>query len=216
MDQVLGFARNLMNGISHLHDANNAIIHRDIKPDNLLLFKTGSSLTLRVADFSVARFQNSSTDPTAISDGPLTPDMSSRAYSAPEMLLNMQYGVSIDVWAAACVIAECATGSLLFAGDEGDETELGQLRAIFTMLGPPSPSLWPSLFEQENDGVSTESSACRVMNIAQHIRTLAPQCDERVPHLCEKMLKYDPTRRITSHAAASVLNKHMSGVRYES
>lgn len=68
-----------------------------------------------------------------------TPNVISGHYRPPEVLLGVRdYGRSVDVWSAGCIMGELLSRQILFAGaDEPD-----QLRQIFTLLGEPNDS-WP-------------------------------------------------------------------------
>ena len=69
---------------------------------------------------------------------PYTREVVTLWYRAPELLLGERaYSTPVDVWAAGCMLAEMATCRPLFAGD----SELGQLLAIFRLLGTPTTAV---------------------------------------------------------------------------
>ncbi|XVF53837.1 hypothetical protein PTKIN_Ptkin05aG0131000 [Pterospermum kingtungense] len=73
------------------------VLHRDMKPNNLLIGSTGQ---LKLADFGLARIFGSP-------DRKFTHQVFARWYRAPELLFGTkQYGAGVDVWAAACIFAE--------------------------------------------------------------------------------------------------------------
>jgi len=118
-------AQQLFEAIAHCHQQN--FIHRDIKPDNILL---DPKCNLILADFGLATKKKVKFDIEA----------STLWYRAPEALLigglstEYRYDEKVDVWAAACVLAEChMAGQILFRGD----SEIGQVFAIFHRLGTP-------------------------------------------------------------------------------
>ncbi|KAM4044481.1 protein kinase C delta type-like [Anomaloglossus baeobatrachus] len=103
------FAAELICGLQFLHTS--GIIHRDIKPDNILLDNNGH---LKIADFGLAVmniFGNAKTSGWA---GTL-------AYMAPEILLEKPYNKAVDWFSAGVVIYEMATGRYPFVEDEIDE-----------------------------------------------------------------------------------------------
>jgi len=82
------------------------VIHRDIKPQNLLLDATG---TLKVMDFGVARLAAGSSGLTEVGMLIGTP-----SYMAPEQLLGDNFDQRIDLYAVGVVLFECLTGRLPF------------------------------------------------------------------------------------------------------
>lgn len=124
-------SRMLLCGLCAVHGE--GLLHRDIKPHNLLISANG---TLRLADFGQARLL-----PTE-RDASLSHAVASRWYRAPELLLgSRRYGAGVDLWAAGCVIAQLHTLSALLPGD----SDIDQLFRVVRFLGSPSTSVWPGL-----------------------------------------------------------------------
>jgi len=112
----------------YLHS--NWIMHRDLKTSNLLLNNRGE---IKLADFGMARY-TSSPPPR------LTQLVVTLWYRAPELLLGTEeYGFEIDVWSIGCIFAELLTREPVFQG----KNEVGQLSAIFNLLGTPTRESWP-------------------------------------------------------------------------
>lgn len=107
-----GRAVDIMRQIASALDAAHAagIIHRDVKPANILL---GADDFACLVDFGLA---NAATDTKLTADGTL---MGSFGYLAPERLAEGRITPAADVYALACVLYECLTGSTPFAGREG-------------------------------------------------------------------------------------------------
>jgi len=98
-------------------------MHRDFKPENILLSKNG---VVKICDFGFAR----STIKAENKD--FTDYVATRWYRAPELLLRdkKNYGKPVDVWAIGCIFVELLTGTPLFTGDTDYET-LRQILATF-------------------------------------------------------------------------------------
>jgi len=116
------------------------IIHRDVKPSNILL-KTASGPAY-LSDFGIAW----SPEDTASEEAhEKITDVGTTSYRPPELLFgNKSYGCSLDLWAAGCVAAECTSLSsrtLFDAGELG--SELALIQSIFRSLGTPTLGNWP-------------------------------------------------------------------------
>jgi serine/threonine protein kinase len=107
------------------------IVHRDIKPQNLLVDPAGF---LKVMDFGIARLAERRTESgqalTAVGVVVGTPQ-----YMAPEQLFGEPIDQRTDLWAAGAVLFECVTGRLVF-----DSPNLGELGAFHLNWNPPDPA----------------------------------------------------------------------------
>jgi CheY-like chemotaxis protein len=101
---VLALAAQLSRGLEAAHAQ--GVIHRDIKPQNLLLDARG---TLKIMDFGVSRLTGS--DGTGAEAGVL---IGTPAYMAPEQLLGQEIDERADLYATGVVLFECLTGRLPF------------------------------------------------------------------------------------------------------
>lgn len=103
-------------GLEYLHY--NWILHRDLKPNNLLVNSNG---VLKIGDFGLAKFFGS---PNRIN----THQVVTRWYRAPELLYGSRlYGTGIDMWAIGCILAELLLRVPFLPG----ESDLDQLTRIF-------------------------------------------------------------------------------------
>lgn len=111
----------VLRAIEFCHSRN--IIHRDVKPENILVSKSG---VVKLCDFGFAR---------TIAPGfgePYTDYVATRWYRAPELLVgDTTYGKPVDVWAVGCLLAEMLTGEPLFPGD----SDIDQLYHIIRKMG---------------------------------------------------------------------------------
>ena len=87
------FISQLSNAISHLHSL--GIVHRDIKPDNLLINYTKGNYIIKLIDFGLGKIISKyeyTTEP-----------FGSLAYSAPEIVEEKQYSYSPDIWSIGMI-----------------------------------------------------------------------------------------------------------------
>lgn len=102
LQETLSFAKQMCKGVAHLHRY--CIVHRDIKPDNVLVDPDTSQLC--VCDLGHA---------TICREGfCLTLDTGTPSYKAPEVQANMQYGLKADVYSLGCVFVEIVTKKPLY------------------------------------------------------------------------------------------------------
>lgn len=119
-----------LKGLEYLHL--NWILHRDLKPNNLLVNSKG---VLKIGDFGLAKFFGS---PNRI----YTHQVVTRWYRSPELLFGArQYGTGVDIWAVGCILAELLLRMPFLPGD----SDLDQLTKIFQALGTPTEETWPNV-----------------------------------------------------------------------
>ncbi|KAJ1506977.1 TFIIH complex serine/threonine-protein kinase subunit kin28 [Coelomomyces lativittatus] len=116
----------LMRGLAWCHK--NWVIHRDLKPNNLLISANGH---LKLADFGLAR--DFGQDP--VQCHPMSVQVITIWYRPPELLMGAKhYTYAVDIWSSACIFAELMLRTPFLAG----ERELEQLDLIFKALGTPT------------------------------------------------------------------------------
>jgi serine/threonine-protein kinase len=90
------------------------LIHRDVKPSNVLLTGEGDDEFVYLVDFGIARSTTDTSGPALTQTGAA---LGSFDYMAPERFLEKPVDKRVDVYALACVLFECMTGRRPFVGD---------------------------------------------------------------------------------------------------
>ena len=120
--EIYCIMKQILMGLSYIHSKN--IIHRDIKPDNILITED-FPYHVKLCDFGSAK---------KVCDKN-TPYIVSRYYRAPELIFCAEkYDVKIDIWSAGCIFLELFTGFPVFRGNNDGE----QFVKIADIIGPPS------------------------------------------------------------------------------
>ena len=180
MMQVKIWVYQMFAGIHFCHSRR--ILHRDLKPQNLLIDSTGK---MKLGDFGLARA-------FGIPLREYTHEVVTQWYRAPEILLGTtQYSTPIDVWSIGCIMAELVAKEPLFPGD----SEIDQLYKIFKLLGTPNDAVWPGV---------TRLPEFRPFFPQWHPTPLAnhiPRLDPIGLDLLEKTLRYCPSQRISARQA---------------
>ena len=105
--EAVEVAAQVLDGLAHAH--RNGIIHRDVKPSNVLV-EESDEISVRVLDFGLAQFDEADTL-TAVGDVPGT-----LAYISPERLGGEEASERSDVWAVGVILWEALAGSHPFWG----------------------------------------------------------------------------------------------------
>jgi cyclin-dependent kinase len=132
----------IFSALEYLHSHN--IIHRDVKPSNVLLASaTGPA---RLSDFGTSWHPTFSLRDEPVSYKVL--EVGTTCYRAPETLFgNRSYDTSLDMWAAGTMLAECLRNppKPLFESKETfeDGNQLGLILSIFKTIGTPTKETWP-------------------------------------------------------------------------
>ncbi|PRQ18707.1 putative protein-serine/threonine kinase CMGC-RCK family [Rosa chinensis] len=113
-------------GLVFMHDQH-GYIHRDLKPDNLLV----NQGVIKISDLGAAREINSGP--------PFSDYITTRWYRAPEMLLDsFIYNEKVDMWAMGAIMAELFRMHPLFPGSSSPD----QMYQICRVIGAPTRNTW--------------------------------------------------------------------------
>ncbi|KAJ3083067.1 dual specificity protein kinase kns1 [Quaeritorhiza haematococci] len=215
MWQIQSFARQILEAVAFLHDLR--LIHTDLKPENLMLERTESryvpskrnpgkkhrvlvDTSLRLIDFGSAIFEEDYHSSV----------VSTRHYRAPEIILGLGWSFPCDMWSIGCILVEFYTGDALFQTHDNLE-HLAMMEAVLGRTPENMVrSLGPSAARYYRNGRLDYPNADTVKSSRRYVRAMRPLKDFIRPHdnlttqffdLVQKMLKYDPTERITAREA---------------
>ena len=167
----------IVKSIASIHSR--GIIHRDLKPQNIYLTEEND---VRIGDFNLAR--NIDVDLYNHTHGVVT-----LCYRSPELLMGTnEYSTEIDMWAIGCIFAEIYKGEILFYGN--DTSSL--LYQIFSKLGTPDERRYPGISELRGYTRKFPKWSKRSLKIP---------IDEKGNDLLQRMLCYDPKKRINAKNA---------------
>lgn len=160
----------------------NFVLHRDIKPNNLLIAADGE---VKLADFGLAR---SFSDPYR----QMTSNVITRWYRPPELLFGAKhYSGAVDIWSVGLVFAELVLRTPYIAGD----SEVHQIHLICQAVGTPTEENWPGVSKLPEFTVPDPINPVRPKD--HYIATFGTAGHEGVD-LLMKMLILDPRKRITA------------------
>jgi serine/threonine protein kinase len=111
--------RGIIAGVAHAH--RRGLVHRDLKPGNVLLARTNTGLVPKVADFGIAKVLDASAPITSPTGGITRTGMSlgSPAYMAPEQIRDARLvDQAADMWSLGCILYELVCGARAFAGPD--------------------------------------------------------------------------------------------------
>jgi cyclin-dependent kinase 7 len=160
----------------------NFVLHRDIKPNNLLIAADGE---IKLADFGLAR-----------SFGEPFRNMSSNVitlwYRPPELLFGArQYSGAVDIWSVGMVFAELIIRNPYLGG----ETEIDQISKVCLGVGTPTEENWPGVTKFP---AYTVPSPPTPLQPESHFQSLFGAAGHDGVDLMMKMMILDPRKRITA------------------
>src|SRR5689334_15255185 len=135
IEEVLLVADQVLDVLASAHEKH--IVHRDIKPDNIFLTRTGG---VKLLDFGIARLRELSTESSATRSGST---MGTPAYMAPEQARARwdEVDARTDLWAVGATMFKLLTGRVVHVAETVNE----QLLAAMTQPAPPLATLVPTV-----------------------------------------------------------------------
>lgn len=171
--QVAEVARQAGAALSAAHRA--GVVHRDVKPENLVLTGEGGRLRLKVVDFGLARAPETGRGLTRTGTVVGTP-----SYMAPEQVTDEELSAATDLYALAAVVWEALTGLRLVKAEA--------VGAIFHEILESAPAP-PSLFRP---GLPAEVDALVLGALAKKPRDRPPDAEEWGRRLADALAALPP------------------------
>ena len=166
-----------LRGVHHCH--RNFILHRDLKPNNLLIAADGQ---LKLADFGLARSLGNANEE-------FTSNVVTRWYRAPELLFGARhYTPAIDMWSVGVIFAELMLRTPYLPGKD----DIDQVDVTFRALGTPTEQIWSNVSSLPN------YTALKVYPrpSRQELRNRFSAATEKALDLLMGMTELDPSRRL--------------------
>ena len=127
--EALHFSTQITKALCHAHDK--GIVHRDIKPQNIMVGKDGS---IKVADFGIAHLQSESTTDASEALGSIH-------YISPEQIRGEPVDARTDIYSLGIVMYEMLTGRLPYEGDTAEAVAVQHFGSTLTLPGDINPDI---------------------------------------------------------------------------
>lgn len=155
--EALHFTLQILRALQHAHDK--GIVHRDIKPQNIMLLKNG---TIKVTDFGIARFARSESH--TITDHAI----GSVHYISPEQAMGSDTDEKTDIYSVGVMLFEMLTGELPFEADSAVSVAIKQIQTEARNPRSINPSI-PEGLEEITIRAMQKDSAKRYRSAAEMI-----------------------------------------------
>ncbi|TCD66763.1 negative regulator of the PHO system [Steccherinum ochraceum] len=182
---VRSFMYQLLRGTAFCHE--NRVLHRDLKPQNLLINRKGE---LKLGDFGLARA-------FGVPVNTFSNEVVTLWYRAPDVLLGSRtYSTSIDVWSCGCIFAEMISGVPIFRGRDNHD----QLLHIMRIIGTPDERLLRKIASEAAPSGDGQAAAAKQFPRYPKIpfQQILPKASPQAIDLLERLLQFDPAKRISA------------------
>lgn len=187
---VMWHLRYILEGVAAMHER--GVLHLDLKPENILVSGNGERVVLTDLGLACCEVQVVDAFKTHT---PVTP-----WYRAPEIMLGNSGHIAkaVDMWSVGCIFAELLSNHPLFPGDG---TSWDQLMLIFSILGTPNAVSWPEVVRMPHFSHEWPKWTRRDWSTVLKKQPHEVHKEAQVFNLLDRMLEYEPSRRITAQEA---------------
>ncbi|XP_054453005.1 dual specificity protein kinase CLK4 isoform X2 [Anoplopoma fimbria] len=210
IEQIRRMAYQITRAVRFLH--NNKLTHTDLKPENILFIDSDYHMeynpdmkrderTLKNPDVKIVDFGNATYEHEHH-----TSVVSTRHYRAPEVILDLGWGHSCDVWSVGCILIEYYLGSTLFQTHDSKE----HLAMMERVLGPIPPNLLQKTKKRRyvhRSKLDWDNNSSSGRYVKKHCKPLKHYMQSKGEDHCqlfdliEKMMEYDPAKRLSLEQA---------------
>lgn len=158
--EVLHFTVQILRGLQHAHD--NGVVHRDVKPQNIMLLRDG---TIKITDFGIARFSRA-TSKTLTNHA-----IGSVHYISPEQARGELVDQKSDIYSVGVMMFEMLTGKLPFDGENPVAVAVKQIESRPPRLRDINPNV-PEGLEEITIRAMLKDPAKRYQAAAEMLRDI--------------------------------------------
>ena len=158
--EALHFTKQITKALAHAHSR--GIIHRDIKPQNIMLLKDG---TIKVADFGIAALENEMQESGQA--------VGSIHYIAPEQARGENPDARSDIYSLGIVMYEMLTGRKPYTGETIGEIAVKHMSSLPTMPSDIVPDIPPEL-----ERITLKAMSCPINKRYQSANELLDDLDK--------------------------------------
>ena len=175
LNEVIDIMTQLTDGLAHAHEA--YIIHRDIKPQNIMIEDNG---LVKITDFGIAMALNSTqlTQTNSV--------MGSVHYLPPEQANGKGSTVKSDIYSLGILMYELLTGSVPFKGDTAVEIALKNMKEKIPSIRKQNPTI-----PQSVENIVLKATAKNPKNRYDNVRDMYKDLQTALQRDNEKRLVYE-------------------------
>lgn len=122
-DEVCIIIYQITVAIDYLHQY--GVVHRDLKPDNIMLSQPGDISSIKIMDFGLSKIMGPQ---EKVADG-----FGTLSFVAPEVLIRKPYNKEVDIWSIGITLYYILTGTLPFDDDQDNEEVIAK-KIVFSKL----------------------------------------------------------------------------------